>query len=191
MPKVNLVNDETLIGSCIFFSSNTPVSFIVRLAGFLDRKRGAKLEQWSHVGTIILKEDGRLGLLEALSPTVVINDLEERINSTNEKIILCRLTSDNRKKIKNNIPLLNALVNKYNGLKYNYIGAILAGIDLTKYHRIISAVAAIFKSPTHCSHISSEIYKQLGIYGEDIIPREMTPQDMFETTIFKERILLK
>ena len=64
---------------------------IILLAGFLDWKRGFKKDEYSHVATIVMQPNGKLGIIEALIKGVVINDLETRIKNSKDSIILCVL----------------------------------------------------------------------------------------------------
>jgi len=184
---VNLINDNRLVGSSLFFSSKGVIGTIVKLAGFFDFKRGFKMEKWSHVGTIVMQENGRLGVLEALNPVVVINDLEKRVKSCKDKMVLCRLDNKSYCKLTANMDVFNSNVLQSVGKKYNTFGAIASGIDIFPDNSWLSKQFSKFKKTMHCSYLDSLLKQNCEIIPEEQNISEVTPSDVYMCDIFDEK----
>lgn len=188
MFQLDNFSDESFVGSSIFFSSNTIIGKIVKLGGFFDRINGLRMNEFSHVGTIVMQENGRLGLLEALKPYVIINDLEERINTCEDKMVLCKLDDNAQEKIHIMNGSFKRIVKKYNKQPYNTLGALLAGIDMLADTSVLSKLFAKFRKPMHCSYLDAIIKQECCIIPPDINCAECTPQDNYNFNIYKYKV---
>ena len=138
-----------------------------------------------------MQENGRLGILEALKPIVVVNDLEAKTNNCKDKMVLCKLKKENQQIIENKMEKFNSCVNFYVGQKYNTLGAVLSGIDLLPDNSFLSRWLNKFRKAMHCSHLDSEIKRVVGILPENTLTKEITPQDCYEMNIWSEKIIIK
>lgn len=180
--------DKSLVGSSLFFSSNSLVGFVVKLGGFFDKINGFKMNKWSHVGTIVMKNDGKLGLIEALEPIVVINDLQERIESCKDKMELCILKPHLRQLVKDNIEHFNKMVNEFVGEKYNKLGAVISGIDIIKDESKVSKWFSKKRHVLHCSYLDGMLKKSCGVLPADTNCKELTPQDNYQEDIYNIKV---
>jgi len=183
--------DKSLVGSSILFSSSSIIGKIVKLGGFFDRINGFKPNEWSHIGTIIIQENGKLGLLEALTPVVVASDLEKRIKKCNDKMVLCKLKPSYQEKFQQKEEKLKSCINFFVGQKYNTLGAVLSGIDILPDNSRMSRWLNSFRMSMHCSHLDAEIKRVVGVLPKDTITKELTPQDCYEMEIWSEKRVLK
>lgn len=183
--------DRNLIGSSIFFRGTSLVSWGVRLGGFFSLRDGfMKLSQFSHVGTIVLQDNGRLGLLEALQPKVIINDLEERITNCKDKMVLALLTDENRGKILANYEKFKADVDYYLGKDYTTVGALLAGLNILDHSSIRKWYEKKDKT-IFCSFVDTRLKQNRKVIPYTIDCTELTPDDDFKLDIYKNIIILK
>lgn len=181
-------SDESFVGSSLFFSSNTLIGKIVKIGGFFDRINGLRINEFSHVGTIVMQENGRLGLLEALNPVVIINDLEERINTCTDKMVLCKLDDNAQEKVKIMNGSFKRIIRKYNGQHYNTLGALFAGFDMLADTSVLSRLFAKLRKPMHCSYLDAIIKQECSVIPPNINCAECTPQDNYNFNIYKYKV---
>jgi len=187
--------DTSLVGSSVFFSSNSITGILVKLGGLLTLQRKQKLNTWTHVGTIVLQDNGKLGLLEALRPTVVISDLEKRIKTCKDQMVLKVLDNPSKQKINKLERSLYSMVYKYEGTPYNTLGAILAGVDVvddeSNLSKWLDNVLNRIKPAMHCSYLDAKLKQECCIIPYSINCSECTPEDNFNFGVYSETIILK
>lgn len=185
---IDLISDNRLIGSSLFFRNTSILSKIIRWSGIFSKSDGGfgHVSKYHHVGTIIWKND-KLQILEAYPPKIVINDLFLRVHEfllANNSLELCLAVLDDNSYYKTirNITKFNNTVNMLNNQDYNILGAIDSGLDFPIDFKTDKAM--------HCSFCDGKLKKETGVIQQMSNINEFTPDDCFNLNCYKEKIIL-
>jgi len=165
--------EKDLIGGVVMFRDNSFISHLVRFGGFF--QKGHKRHKWSHVEPIYEK-DGELHLLSVVAPRVKSNPMWDYLENTHKDYQIFTLKGIHRVKIDEQA--LTAACESFIGRKYNYLGALFAGLD--------KPIDFKTKTALHCSHVTAKVLQIAGALNPWIPAREFAPDDITNQNLFEE-----